>query len=163
MNRILLALIAVALVGVAACQRDTSTAPPAASAPAPAVAPTDADAEQAAVQLVKDWIAAIPKRDTARITEVLADDFVAILPDGRKVTKAEHLKEVTSGAYNPTSFALDETSTRIFGDTAIVTYYQMEESEAGGRNTSGMSAWTDILAKRDGRWQVVAEHGSRFN
>lgn len=163
MNRILLAFIAVAFVGVAACQQDTSTATPAASAEAPALAPTDANAEQAAVQIVKDWIAAIPKRDTARITEVLADDFVAILPDGRKVTKAQHLEEVTSGTYNPASFTLDETTTRVFGDTAIVTYYQMEESQADGRNTSGMSAWTDILAKRDGRWQVVAEHGSRFN
>ena len=162
MSKIIIALVAVTLVTVAACQRGTSTAPPAASS-APTIVSADANAEQVAVQLVKDWIDAIPKRDTGRINEVLADDFVAILPDGRKVSKAEHIQEITSGTYKPLSFTLDQTSARVFGDTAIVTYYQMEESQADGRTTSGMSAWTDILAKRDGRWQVVAEHGSNFN
>jgi uncharacterized protein (TIGR02246 family) len=163
MSKIIVALVAVTLVTVAACQRAASTAPPEASAPAPTIVSADANAEQVAVQLVTDWINAIPKRDTGRINEVLAEDFVAILPDGRKVSKAEHIQEVTSGSYNPGSFTLDQTKARIFGDTAVVTYYQMEESQADGRKTSGMSAWTDILAKRDGRWQVVAEHGSNFN
>jgi uncharacterized protein (TIGR02246 family) len=162
MSKIIVALVAVTLVTVAACQRGTSTAPPAASS-APTIVSADANAEQVATQLVQDWINAIPKRDTGRINEVLAEDFVAILPDGRKVSKAEHIQEVTSGSYNPASFTLDQTNARIFGDTAIVTYYQMEESKLDGRDTSGMSAWTDILAKRDGRWQVVAEHGSNFN
>jgi uncharacterized protein (TIGR02246 family) len=161
MTKIIGVLIAVTLVTVAACQRE-ATAPPA-SAPEPTLVSANANAEQVATQLVQDWINAIPKRDTGRINEVLAEDFVAILPDGRKVSKAEHIQEVTSGSYNPASFTLDQTNARIFGDTAIVTYYQMEESKLDGRDSSGMSAWTDILAKRDGRWQVVAEHGSNFN
>ncbi len=162
MTKIIGVIIAVTFVTVAACQRESATAPPAA-APAPTLVSANANAEQVAIQLVQDWINAIPKRDTGRINEVLAEDFVAILPDGRKVSKAEHIQEVTSGSYNPASFTLDQTRARIFGDTAIVTYYQMEESKRGDRATSEMSAWTDILAKRDGRWQVVAEHGSSFN
>jgi ketosteroid isomerase-like protein len=162
MSRIFLAFIMVGLVGVAACQRGTSTVPPAASAPT--IVSTDAAAEQVAVQLVKDWIDAIPKRDTGRINEVLADDFVAILPDGRKVSKADHLKEITSGSYTPVSFELTDTDARVFGDTAIVTYYQVENSKSDSQNVAGMmSAWTDILANRNGQWQVVAEHGSYFD
>jgi uncharacterized protein (TIGR02246 family) len=162
MYKFIVALIAIGLVSVGACQRSTSTAPSAASAPT--IVSADARAEQVAVQLVKDWIDAIPKRDTGRINEVLANDFVAILPDGRRLSKAEHLKEITSGSYTPQSFELTDTNARVFGDTAIVTYYQMEDSKVDGRDISGMmSAWTDVLAKRDGRWQVVAEHGSNFD
>jgi ketosteroid isomerase-like protein len=161
MKRILLFLIAVALIGVA-CQKGGTTAP--AAAPAPTVGSANVQSEQVAVQLVKDWIDAIPRKDTARIDEVLADDFVAILPDGRKRSKAEHLEEITSGTYTPELFELSDTNARIFGDTAIVTYYQMEEGTADGRPAAGMmSAWTDVLAYRNGRWQVVAEHGSYFD
>ena len=163
MQKTIIALIALGLVTVVACQRGATTPAPAVTSQAPAIVSTDAAAEQVAVQLVTDWINAIPKRDTTRINEVLADDFVAILPDGRKVSKAEHIQEITAGTYKPISFTLDQTNARVFGDTAVVTYYQMEESQANGRNTSEMSAWTDILAKRNGQWQVVAEHGSSFN
>ncbi len=121
-----------------------------------------AAAEAAALAVVHAWIDAIPKRDTARIREALADDFAAILPDGRRRTKAEHLKEVADGSYKAHSLTLDEARARVFGDVAIVTYYQAEESQVGDVNTSGTSAWTDVLVKRDGRWQIVAEHGSRF-
>jgi ketosteroid isomerase-like protein len=162
MQKIIVALIAGGLVTVAACQRGAAPAPAAETAPAPAAASTQPPPEQVAVQLINDWINAIPKRDTARIGEVLADDFIAILPDGRKVTKAEHLQSITDGSYKPVSFTLDQTSARAFGDTVVVTYYQMEENAADGKNTREMSAWTDILAKRNGQWQVVAEHGSNY-
>ena len=162
MNKIVVAGVAAALVSVGACQQAASTAPPVSTTAAPIVS-VDASAEKVAVQLVNDWLKAIPARDTTRIANVLADDFVAILPDGRKVSKAEHLKEVASGSYRPTSFSLDDTNARVFGDTVVVTYYQMEEASAGGGHTSTMTAWTDVLAKRDGQWRIVAEHGSNFN
>ena len=114
------------------------------------------------IQVVKDWIDAVPKRDAERIGQLLADDFVAILPNGLKRSKAEYLEELRSGKYAVESISVDETQARVLGDTAIVTYYQSEKSQSGGVDSSGGSAWTDVLARRDGRWQVIAEHGSRF-
>lgn len=94
---------------------------------------------------------------------MLADDFVAILSDGRKRAKVEYLEEIRSGKYSVESIALDDIQARVLGDTAIVTYYEYERSQSGGVDSSGGSAWTDVLTRRGGRWQVIAEHGSRFN
>jgi len=164
MNKMIWAALAVVVVSAAACSdpaNSVSTAtPPAAES---AATTSDANVEQQVIQVVKDWINAVPKRDTERIGQLLADDFVAILWDGTKRTKAEHLEEIRSGKYTVQSITLDDTQARVLGDTAVVTYYQFEKSQTAGVNTSSGSAWTDVLARRDGRWQVIAEHGSRFN
>jgi ketosteroid isomerase-like protein len=115
------------------------------------------------VDVVKAWLDAIPKRDTATIATLLADDFVAVLPDGRRRSKAEHLTEVADGKYAVQSLTLEEPRVRVFGNVAVVTYYQGEESRTYDEDTSGTSVWTDVLVHRNGAWQIVAEHGSRFH
>ena len=162
MNKIIWASLAIVVASASACSSvstEAAAAPPLAASVAPAL---DQNVQQQVIQVVKDWINAVPKRDTERIGQVLADDFVAILWDGKKRSKAEYLEELRSGKYAVESIALDETEARILGDTAIVTYYQSEKSKSAGLDSSGGSVWTDILTRRDGRWQVVAEHGSRF-
>ena len=163
MHKMIWATLAVVVASASACSSVGSE--PAASAATPVVnaAPaSNENAEQQVIQVVKDWIDAVPKRDTQRIGQVLADDFVAILWDGKKRSKAEYLEELRSGKYAVESITLDETEARVLGETAIVTYYQSEKSKSGGVDSSGGSVWTDVLARRDGRWQVIAEHGSRF-
>ena len=163
MNKWIWASLAVVVIGASACSTTGSEPTASAATPVASAAPVnDQNVEQQVTQVVTDWIAAVPKRDTERIGQLLGDDFVAILWDGHKRSKAEYLEELRSGKYAVESIALDETQARVFGDTAIVTYYQSEESKSGGADSSGGSVWTDVLTRRDGRWQVVAEHGSRF-
>lgn len=163
MKRMMCAALAVAAVSAAACSNPANSVSTTTPASAVSAAPTsDENAEQQVIQVVKDWVDAVPKRDTERIEPLLADDFVAILWDGRKRTKAEHLQEIRSGTYAVESITVEDTQARVLGDTAVVTYYQFEKSQTAGVNTSSGSAWTDVLARRDGRWQVIAEHGSRF-
>jgi ketosteroid isomerase-like protein len=163
MNKMIWTSLAVVVASASACS-SVSSEPAATSAPAVSAAPaSDQNVEQQVIQVVTDWIEAVPKRDTQHINQVLADDFVAILWDGHKRSKAEYLEELRSGKYAVESIAIDDTQARVLGDTAIVTYYQSEKSKSAGLDSSGGSVWTDVLARRDGRWQVVAEHGSRFN
>jgi uncharacterized protein (TIGR02246 family) len=162
MTRVFWASLAVVVVSVTACSSAVSEPTASAAAPAVSAAPAQ-NAEQQVIQVVQEWVNAVPKRDTERIGQVLADDFVAILSDGKKRAKPEYLDEIRSGKYTVESIALDDIQARILGETAIVTYYQYEKSKSGGVDSSGGSAWTDILARRDGRWQVIAEHGSRFD
>jgi uncharacterized protein (TIGR02246 family) len=163
MSKMIWASVAVVVASASACS-SVSSEPASTPAPTVSAAPTsDQNVEQQVIQVVKDWIEAIPRRDTERINQVLADDFVAILWDGHKRSKAEYLEELRSGKYAVESIAIDDTEARVLGDTAIVTYYQSEKSQSTGLDSSGGSAWTDVLARRDGRWQVIAEHGSRFN
>ena len=163
MNKVIWASLAVVVVSATACGSAVKRAHRVGCYTRRSAAPASENAEQQVIQVVQDWVNAVPKRDTERIGQVLADDFVAILSDGKKRAKAEYLEEIRSGKYTVESIALDDMQARVLGDTAIVTYYQYEKSKSGGVDSSGGSAWTDILARRDGRWQVIAEHGSRFN
>jgi uncharacterized protein (TIGR02246 family) len=163
MNKMMWMPLVVIMAAAPACSAVSTEA---AATPSPVVSAAPAgeqDAEKQVMQIVQDWVNAVPNRDTERIGQVLADDFVAIVSDGKKRAKAEYLEEIRSGRYTVESITLDDMQTKILGDTAIVTYYQFENSKTGGVDSSGGSAWTDVLARRDGRWQVVAEHGSRFN
>jgi uncharacterized protein (TIGR02246 family) len=164
MNTMMWAFLALVLASASACSNPTDSVSTATPALAVSAAPaSDADVEQQVIQVVKDWVDAVSKRDTQRIGQLLADDFVAILWDGRKRTKAEHLEEIRSGTYTVESITVEDTQARVLGDTSVVTYFQFEKSQTAGVNTNSGSAWTDVLARRDGRWQVIAEHGSRFN
>jgi ketosteroid isomerase-like protein len=58
---------------------------------------------------------------------------------------------------------LDEISVNVYGDTAVSFTSQEETSTYAGKDTSGHYHFTDVWVKKDGRWQVVASHGSRFN
>jgi len=57
--------------------------------------------------------------------------------------------------------SIDGIKVRVFGDTAVVTYGQTEKSQYKGKDSSGRTMWTDIFVKRNGKWQLVANHSSR--
>jgi ketosteroid isomerase-like protein len=108
----------------------------------------------------KDWANAIVKGDIAFTEDLLADDYVGTAPDGRRLTKAQTLDEFRSGAFKSESMVVDRIRVRVLGDTAIVTLDQMEKSRYQGRDIIGRSKWTDTFMKRNGKWQLVANHGS---
>src|SRR5437867_4455601 len=132
MNKMIWASLAVVVVSASACT-SVSSEPAATAAPAASAAPaSDQNVEQQVIKVVKDWIDAVPSRDAERIGQLLADDFVAILWDGNKRSKAEYLEELRSGKYAVESITIDDTQARVLGDTAIVTYYQSEKSKSTG-------------------------------
>jgi ketosteroid isomerase-like protein len=161
MNRMMgLALAVVITAACSSVSSQTTATPAGARGTAPA---NNQVAEQQAILVVQEWIAAVPKRDADRIGQLLGDDFVAILWDGKKHSKLEYLEEIRSGRYIAESITMEDTQARVLGDMAIVTYYQNEKSQSAGTDSSGSSVWTDVLARRNERWQVIAEHGTRFN
>ena len=58
---------------------------------------------------------------------------------------------------------LDEISVNVYGNVAVAFTSQNEKSQYAGKDTSGHYHFTDVWARKNGRWQVVASHGSRFN
>jgi ketosteroid isomerase-like protein len=58
---------------------------------------------------------------------------------------------------------LDQIDVNVFGNTAIAFTSQNEISTYGDRDLSGHYHYTDVWIKKNGRWQVVASHGSRFD
>jgi RNA polymerase sigma factor (sigma-70 family) len=113
---------------------------------------TDDEAEVA--MLDRAWADAIPRRDTAFVKRILADDFAGIDPAGTTFTKAGYLSDMGSGAFSNDRIGLEEVKPRVFGDVAVVTsLIKINDELLGGRITN-------VYVKRQGRWRCVNSHAS---
>jgi len=103
-------------------------------------------------QLNQDYIRSVQISDTRRFDEILADDFLNSNPDGSLVDRAQFLAQIARPATISNREAND-VRVRVMGDFAIIharTTYMHE----GGR--AGAGRYTDIWARREGRWLCVA-------
>ena len=119
------------------------------------------DVEQTVMKIEKELLAAILKGDSSAFERQLADGYVSTGPDGTVEDKAQMIADIKSGDLKLQSATLDEAKVRVHGDTAIVTYASADKGTYKGKDISGKTRWTDVFIKRNGRWQVVATHGSR--
>lgn len=151
-------VIIASIVCAAACTPGGQSAAPISTA-VPAVASSE-NVAQVLTKMENDWIEAALKHDPATVDRILADDFVAIGPGGRASTKTQIVDGTKPGGFTAEALSIDDVKVRVFGDTAVVTYGQSEKSQSQGKDLSGRSVWTDVFVKKNGRWQIVAEHGS---
>ena len=108
-------------------------------------------------QLNQDYIRSVQISDTRRFDEILADDFLNSNPDGSLVDRAQFLAQIARPATISNREAND-VRVRVMGDFAIIharTTYMHE----GGR--AGAGRYTDIWARREGRWLCVAAQVTR--
>ena len=156
--------VVAAVVAAAACNQGPAPAQPPSAEPTPASipAPTE-DVEATITQLEHDWVAAILKKDTATIDRLLAEDFNGTSPTAHVYPKSSAIYDLTKGILVVDSMVLDEVSVNVYGETAVAFTSQEEKSRYDGKDTSGHYHYTDVWVKKDGQWQVVASHGSRFD
>jgi hypothetical protein len=150
-------LIIASLVCAAACTEGGQNAAPISTA---APAASSENVAEVLTKIENDWIEAALKHDAATVERILADEFVAIGPSGKTSTKAQIVDLTKPGGYTAEALSINNVNVRVFGDAAVVTYTQSEKSQNQGRDLSGRSVWTDVFVKRNGRWQIVAEHAS---
>jgi ketosteroid isomerase-like protein len=109
------------------------------------------------LRLNADYIRSVQTCDVARFDEILADDFFCTNPDGSFIDRGDFLKQ-TARPVSIADLAAHDVNVRLIGDCAIIharTTYRM----ADGRPGSGR--YTDIWARRNGRWLAVAAHVTR--
>jgi uncharacterized protein (TIGR02246 family) len=124
-------------------------------------ATADGAEEQALYQLERDWAAANMKKDTAAIDTFLAKDFVSNY-NGRTLNKIQLLALIKS---NPAKIESTENSdmvAMVFGDTAVVRGFYTEKSTTNGKDSSVKGNYTEVYAKRDGRWQCVTQYATKL-
>ena len=122
---------------------------------------TNSGDEESIKFLEEAWVNAILHKDIKPLNYVMADDFVGISPNGFRYTKEEAITDLESGSYVVESMVLDSVKVRVFGDMALVTFYQNEKSKFGDEDCSGRYAFTDVWVKRDGIWKAVASQGTQ--
>ena len=162
MTRTLSALTAAGLLVAATGCSPAAEAPPVDASPAAATFEPASEVEPVIVQLEHDWVDAIVKKDAARLERLLAEDFVGTSPTAHTYTKQMALNDLESGTYVVKSMNLDDVSANIYGDTAVAFTSQEEESSYGGKASGGHYHYTNVWARKNGEWRVVASHGSRY-
>ena len=146
----LLGSLLILCAGVGVAWADAPAAP--AAAAAAAKAPSVADAIK---QLEQDWTDAMKAGDTARIAQIVGDDWKAIGPDGKKVTKDSLLADIKAGKDKVESAENGPMDVKVLGNVAVVQGSDTEKSTMGGKDSSGKYVWMDVFAKRNGNWVAV--------
>jgi uncharacterized protein (TIGR02246 family) len=121
---------------------------------------TSGEDEKALIQLELDWAAAGVKKDTAVVEKFLADDFVSNW-EGRIMNKKQVLAEMKTNPAKIESAVGSDMRVFVFGDIALVHGLYSEKSTTAGKDTSQKWRWTEVYAKRDGRWQCVTQYGTK--
>ena len=124
---------------------------------------TNKSVEAIITELEQKWAAAIVNRDTATLELLLAKDFNGTSPTAHTYSREMAIDDLKAGRYVVDKMYLDEISVNVFGNTAVAFTSQEEKSRYMNNDLSGHFHYTDVWVKLNGRWQVVASHGSRFN
>jgi ketosteroid isomerase-like protein len=103
------------------------------------------------------YIDSVKHADATRFEELLAADFLCTQSDGSFLDRAQFLDSIRKAAPMPRLDA-DDVNVRLLGDVAIV-HARTTFTLASG--AQGTGRYTDVWARRDGRWQAVAAHVTR--
>ena len=107
--------------------------------------------------LNRDYIRSVQTSDVRRFDEILADDFLCSLPDGSLIDRVRFL-EHTARPVTFTNLEVHDVRVRLMGDVAIIharTTYTLPDGRAGA------GRYTDVWARRGGRWLAVSAHVTR--
>ncbi|HSY80259.1 MAG TPA: nuclear transport factor 2 family protein [Gemmatimonadaceae bacterium] len=104
-----------------------------------------------AVSVERNWGA--HEYDQAALERILAPDFAHLLGSGQTITKAQHITYMASHQ-PPAGFQLrfERLDVRLIGGVAIATGIVVASDDV---QADRFTAFTDIFACRDGRWQAV--------
>jgi ketosteroid isomerase-like protein len=107
--------------------------------------------------LNRDYIASVQNGDVRRFGEILAEDFLCSNSDGSLVDKQQFLAQ-TARPVTISGLAIDDVRIRILGDVAII-HARTSYATANGEQRNGR--YTDVWARRGGRWLAVSAHVTR--
>src|SRR5436190_10523742 len=116
--------------------------------------------EQAVMGIERDLLNAVLKSDASANERYLADTYVFTGPDGTVENKAQAIADLKSGDLKLQSASLDGAKVQVYGDTAVVSYSSNDKGTYKGKDITGKTRWTDVFVNHNGRWQVVASHGT---
>ena len=109
------------------------------------------------LELNHDYIRSVQTSDVRRFDEILADDFLCSNPDGSLVDREGFLKQ-TALPVKISGLAAHDVNVRLLGDVAII---HARTTYTGPDGRPGSGRYTDVWARRQGRWLAVSAHVTR--
>jgi ketosteroid isomerase-like protein len=120
------------------------------------------EAEEELLKLEKAFAEAIVSNDLEGIGRLVADDWIIIDPDGGIVDRTRFFEVIKSGALTHEMMESEDFRVRVYRDSAVVTGLTRTKGRFMGQEFSTQERATDVFVKRDGRWQCVLTHLTRF-
>ncbi|MGA7343587.1 MAG: nuclear transport factor 2 family protein [Terracidiphilus sp.] len=109
------------------------------------------------------WRDAVLKGDTAAMSSLLADDYMAITPTGTLQTKDEALANLRSGHAHFSSLEVSDRKVRFYGTTALVTSRADVQATTTEGNLSGSYRYTRVYVEDPpGVWKIVSFEANRI-
>ena len=109
--------------------------------------------------LNRDYIDSVQHGNVQRFEDILAEDFLCSHPDGSLVDRKRFLEQTARPVTISNLQALD-VNVRLMGDFAIIharTAFTMSDGRPGA------GRYTDVWARRNGRWLCVSAHVTRLS
>ena len=118
--------------------------------------------EEELLKLEEAFAKAIIKNDLEGIGRLVTDDWIIIGPDGEIVDRVRFFEVIKSGALTHDLMESEDFRVRVYGDSAVVSAVTRSKGKFMGQEFSTQERATDVFVKRDGRWQCVLTHLTRF-
>lgn len=118
-------------------------------------------------KLLNDFLAGASVNDAAMHDRFWAEDLIYTRSAGRRVTKAEIMKDVRSApAPKPGDpkvvYTAEDIRIQQYGDTAVVAFRLVATTETGAAKDVQHLLNCGTFVKRNGKWQVVAWQATRM-
>ena len=118
-------------------------------------------------KLLNDFLAGASRNDPAVHERFWADDLIYTRSAGRRVTKADIMRDVRSApapkADDPkTVYTAEDIRIQQYGDTAVVAFRLVSTTETGGAKHVANLLNSGTFVKRNGKWQVVNWQSTRM-
>jgi ketosteroid isomerase-like protein len=111
--------------------------------------------------LEQGWMQAMEDRDEARLDELVAPGFrFTALHLAPEPMSREQWMGAAMGGYHIVSFAFESMDIDVVGDTAVIHARYSQIANYDAVDLSHGYRLTDVWARIDGHWQVVARHSS---
>ena len=120
------------------------------------------EAEKELLKLEKAFAEAIVRNDLESIGRLVTDDWIIIDPNGEIVDRPRFFEVIKSGALTHDLMESEDFRVRVYGNCAVVTGIIRTKGRFMGQEFSTRERATDVFVKRDGRWQCVLTHLTRF-
>ena len=118
--------------------------------------------EEELLKLERAFADAIIKNDLESIGRIVADDWIIVDPNGEIVDRTRFFEVIKSGALTHDIMESEDFRVRVYGESAVVTAITSTKGKFRGQEFSTRERATDVFVKRDGRWQCVLTHLTRF-
>jgi hypothetical protein len=111
---------------------------------------------------VKAWDEAQIQGDKAALEDLLADDFVLINSREQRQTKAELVADYTKPGFKLDPFVVEQPVELWWKDGAVMGGVATLTGVDGGEKFSVTLRFSDVWAKRDGKWRVIYAQARRL-